>query len=62
MDGKCLLEARLASSPQNARVTLRVFCETGSDMSPPGGDTAPITLTDPSLFSLPRVMTLPARS
>ena len=47
MDGKCLLDARLASSPQNTRVTLNVFCETGSEKSPPGGETAPTRDKEP---------------
>ena len=51
MDGKCLLFAKLASSPQNTRVTLSVFCETGSEKSPPGGETAPTNDNDPCLSS-----------
>ena len=52
--------ARDASRAQNTLVTRSVFCDTGSDMSPPGGDTAPIAVTEPMLP--PRVVTLPALS
>ena len=51
MDGKCLLFAKLASRPQKTRVTLSVFCETGSEKSPPGGETAPTNDNDPCLSS-----------
>src|SRR3989338_11445590 len=60
-DGKCLLCASFASSAQSVFVTLNVDCVTGSEKSPPGGETAPIIETEPS-FSMPRGMTFPARS
>ncbi len=49
IDGKCLRAARLASSAQKTLVTRSVFCETGSEKSPPGGETAPTTVTEPIL-------------
>ena len=33
--------------PRNTLVTLNVFCETGSEKSPPGGETAPTKVSDP---------------
>ena len=39
-----------------------VACETGSDVSPPGGETAPMAVTLPCRLSLPRQVTQPARS
>lgn len=35
---------------------------TGSDVSPPGGETAPIAVSVPSLSSIPRQFTFPALS
>ncbi len=49
MAGKCLLPAKLASRAQKTLVTLKVFCETGYEKSPPGGETAPTMVTDPIL-------------
>ncbi len=46
MAGKCLLYASAESSPQNTFTIRRVACDTGSEISPPGGDTAPITESD----------------
>lgn len=60
MAGKWRRKAREASSRQKAPTILKVDWVTGSDMSPPGGETAPTMVTAPS--SPPRVMTLPARS
>ena len=40
----------------------RVAAVTGSLKSPPGGDTAPTTVTVPSRLGLPRHCTRPARS
>ena len=37
-------------------------CDTGSDVSPPGGETAPMAVTEPLLSSEPRHSTTPARS
>ena len=54
--------ANVASNPQNTLATRNVFCVTGSDVSPPGGDTAPIAVIVPSRSSLPNVSTRPARS
>ena len=44
--GKCLLSAKSASKAQNTFTIRRVFCATGSEKSPPGGETAPIRVTD----------------
>ena len=49
-------------SIQNTFTIRKVAWVTGSDVSPPAGDTAPITDRAPSLPSLPREITLPARS
>ncbi len=60
MVGKCLLSRSLESRAQKTRTIRRVFWVTGSDRSPPGGDTAPTTEiepTEPLWFS-----TRPARS
>lgn len=40
----------------------RVAVVTGSAKSPPGGETAPTMVIDPSLSGLPIVLTLPALS
>ena len=47
MAGKCLLSRSLESSAQKTRTIRRVFCVTGSDRSPPGGETAPTTEIEP---------------
>ena len=60
MVGKCLLSLSLVSSAQKTRTIRRVFCVTGSDRSPPGGETAPMTEMDPS--SPHRVLARHARS
>lgn len=41
---------------------LRVEVVTGSVKSPPGGETAPTMVTDPSLAGDPKHLTLPALS
>ncbi len=61
MAGKCLLWANLESNAQNVLATLNVFWVTGSEKSPPGGLTAPITETEPS-FSVPSGVTIPLLS
>lgn len=40
----------------------RVAAVTGSEKSPPGGDTAPTMVTEPSRLGPPRHCTRPARS
>src|SRR3989344_1863528 len=50
IEGKCLLCANFASKAQKTFVTLNVLCVTGSEKSPPGGETAPMTETEPSFF------------
>ena len=40
----------------------RVAAVTGSEKSPPGGETAPTIVTVPSLLGEPRHFTRPARS
>jgi hypothetical protein len=40
----------------------RVALVTGSEKSPPGGETAPTIVTEPCLAGLPRHTTFPARS
>lgn len=62
MDGKCFLWASFLSNPQNTCTIPRVADVTGSEKSPPGGDTAPTMLTDPSRSGLPKHFTRPARS
>ena len=42
---------RLESSPQNTFTILKVAWVTGSERSPPGGETAPIAVRAPSLPS-----------
>jgi len=49
IDGKWRRSARSASSAQNVFTMRSVFWVTGSEKSPPGGDTAPIAETDPSV-------------
>ena len=56
---------RLASIRPGCRLTCtmpRVAEVTGSEKSPPGGETAPTMVTLPSRLGLPRHDTLPARS
>ncbi|VVC88744.1 unnamed protein product [Leptidea sinapis] len=47
MEGKCFRWASFLSSPQNTCTIPRVAAVTGSEKSPPGGDTAPTMDTDP---------------
>ncbi len=60
MDGKCRRWESFASRAQKTFTIRSVFWVTGSEKSPPGGDTAPMTETDPCFPS--RVTTRPARS
>jgi len=60
--GKCFRCANFLSRPQNTCTMLSVALVTGSEKSPPGGLTAPTTVTLPSRFGLPRHDTRPARS
>ena len=61
-DGKCFLCASFLSKPQNTCTMPSVADVTGSEKSPPGGDTAPTTVTEPSRLGPPRHRTRPARS
>merc|ERR1712187_472254 len=61
-DGKCLRCANFLSKPQNTCTMLRVADVTGSVKSPPGGDTAPTIVMEPSRAGLPRHCTRPLRS
>ena len=61
-DGKCLRCASFLSRPQNTCTMPSVAEVTGSEKSPPGGDTAPTTVTEPSRSGLPRQRARPARS
>lgn len=49
IDGKCFLCASFLSKPQNTWTIPRVADVTGSEKSPPGGDTAPTMDTEPKL-------------
>jgi|GEM_PF-4834743 len=62
MDGKWRREASEASSAQKTRAMRSVFWLTGSEVSPPGGETAPTTVIEPVRASGERVTTRPARS
>ncbi len=60
MAGKCRRWESFASSAQKTLTIRRVFWVTGSEKSPPGGETAPMTETEPPApFKL---MARPARS
>jgi len=61
-EGKCLRCASFLSKPQNTCTMPSVAEVTGSLKSPPGGDTAPTTVTLPVRVGEPRQLTLPARS
>ena len=61
-DGKCLRCASFLSRPQNTWTIPNVADTTGSEMSPPGGETAPTMVTLPSRAGDPRHFTRPARS
>lgn len=61
-EGKCLRCANFLSSPQNTCTMERVAEVTGSEKSPPGGDTAPTMVQEPVLFGEPKQITLPALS
>ena len=60
MAGKKRAEASSLSRAQKQRTNRLVCWVTGSEKSPPGGDTAPMMVTDPSAPA--RVRTRPARS
>ena len=60
--GKWRAYARDESSAQKTLTIRIVACETGSEISPPGGETAPMAVTEPRLSSEPRHLTTPARS
>ena len=62
MAGKWRAYASFALKPQNTFTVRSVACDTGSEISPPGGDTAPMAVTAPSRPSLPSVTTEPALS
>ncbi len=62
MAGKWRALASLSSRAQKTLTTLSVAWTTGSDRSPPGGLTAPMTLRAPARRSRPRQTTRPARS
>merc|ERR1712087_485050 len=61
-DGKCLRCANFLSKPQNTCTILKVADVTGSVKSPPGGETAPTTVTEPSRAGLPKHCTRPLLS
>ena len=61
-DGKCFLWANFLSNPQNTCTISRVAAVTGSEKSPPGGDTAPTIEIEPCLFGDPLQVILPALS
>lgn len=48
-DGKCFLWASFLSNPQKTCTIFNVATVTGSEKSPPGGDTAPTIVTEPDL-------------
>ncbi len=52
-EGKCFLYASFLSRPQKTYTIDIVAVVTGSAKSPPGGDTAPTIVIDPSLFGEP---------
>ena len=62
MAGKCLRCANFFSRPQNTCTIDSVADVTGSEKSPPGGDTAPTTVTEPSREGEPSRLARPARS
>merc|ERR1712093_469616 len=62
IDGKCFRCASFLSKPQKTCTMLRVAEVTGSVKSPPGGDTAPTIVIEPSRAGLPMHVTRPLRS
>ena len=62
IDGKCLRCANFLSNPQKTCTIPKVADVTGSEKSPPGGDTAPTIETDPSRSGFPKQRTRPALS
>jgi len=61
-EGKCFLWASFLSNPQKTCTISSVAAVTGSEKSPPGGDTAPTIEMEPCLVGLPAQTTLPALS
>lgn len=61
-EGKCFLCANFLSNPQKTCTMVSVAVVTGSVKSPPGGETAPTIVIDPSLSGDPLHLTLPALS
>mmetsp|Transcript_117682 Transcript_117682/g.366618 ORF Transcript_117682/g.366618 Transcript_117682/m.366618 type:complete len:237 (-) Transcript_117682:1191-1901(-) len=61
-EGKCLRCASFLSKPQKTCTMLRVADVTGSVKSPPGGETAPTMVMEPSRAGFPRHWTRPLRS
>jgi hypothetical protein len=61
-EGKCFLWANFLSNPQNTCTISRVAAVTGSEKSPPGGETAPTIEIEPTLEGLPKQVTFPALS
>jgi len=53
-EGKCFLWASFLSNPQKTYTISSVAAVTGSEKSPPGGDTAPTIEIEPILFGLPK--------
>ena len=60
--GKCFLYASFLSKPQKTYTILSVLIVTGSEKSPPGGETAPTIVTLPSLSGEPKHFIRPALS
>jgi hypothetical protein len=57
-EGKCFLWANFLSNPQNTCTISRVAAVTGSEKSPPGGETAPTIEMEPCLFGDPEPVKL----
>lgn len=53
-EGKCFLWASFLSNPQKTCTISKVADVTGSEKSPPGGDTAPTIEIDPILLGPPK--------
>lgn len=51
-DGKCFLCASFLSKPQKTCTMFNVATVTGSEKSPPGGETAPTIVTEPVLSAV----------
>lgn len=61
-DGKCLRCASFLSRPQKTCTMPSVAEQTGSEKSPPGGETAPTIVMEPVRAGEPMRSHLPARS